>query len=59
LTAEFGMGSGLITLQGPPGRRRTVKQNWSFCFYRAKALSRFEPMNLAPWRREQSSRTSD
>src|ERR1700677_1713699 len=30
-----------------------------FCFYRAKALLRFEPTDLAPWRREQSSRTSD
>ena len=28
LTAEFGMGSGLITPQKPPGRRRAKRSNW-------------------------------
>jgi hypothetical protein len=35
-----------------------MKQNWLFRFY-FKTRLRFEAMGLAPWRREQSSRTSD
>ena len=52
-----GIGSYHLAKATSPAKNGEAKL--AFCFYRAKALLRFETINLAPWRREQSSRTSD